>query len=59
MYVVWHDAINGVVFKRITYNGASFENTINLSNSIEGSIDPEISVSGNNVIRSMGAYARK
>ena len=49
VYVVWHDAINGVVFKRGTDNGANFENTINLSNSIEGSIDPEISVSGNNV----------
>ena len=49
VYVVWHDAIHGVVFKRSTDNGASFENTINLSNSIEGSIDPEISVSGNNV----------
>jgi hypothetical protein len=55
MYIVWQDetlSVNGtddVFFKRSTDGGASFGDTINLSNDTGDSIRPEIAVSDSNV----------
>jgi hypothetical protein len=55
MYIVWQDetlGVNGtadIFFKRSTDGGASFGNTINLSNNTGDSIRPEIAVSGSNI----------
>ena len=48
MYVVWSED-GDVFFKRSTNNGASFGDTINLSDDNHFSHLPQIAVTGNNV----------
>jgi len=49
VYVVWHDATNGILFARSTDNGATFETVKNLGNNTGFNGFPQIAVSGNNV----------
>jgi len=49
---VWEDNTLGereIFFRKSTDGGASFDATVNLSNNVGGSFDPQIAVSGNNV----------
>lgn len=54
MYVVWYDTIDPiaateVLFRRSTNGGASFDNTVNLSDNLDNSLYPQIAVSGSNI----------
>ena len=46
VYVVWHDASNGVNFRRSTDNGATFESPINLSKEDEDKEEEEDASNG-------------
>lgn len=52
MYVTWFDNTTGnyeIYYKKSSDNGATFDPTINLSNTPEDSFSPQIAVSGSNV----------
>src|SRR5437870_12977018 len=45
VYVVWHNAGNGIEFRRSTDGGNTFDRAINLSNNIALSFLPQLAVS--------------
>src|SRR6185295_9821384 len=49
VYVVWHDATNGISFTRSVDNGASFEKARNLGNNTTSNGHPQIMSHGTNV----------
>jgi hypothetical protein len=49
VYVVWHDATNGISFTRSVDNGASFEKARNLGNSTASNGHPQIMSQGTNL----------
>jgi len=48
VYVVWHDAQNGIKLRRSTDNGSTFETATRLSDKNKDSQNPQISVSQDN-----------
>ena len=63
VYVVWDDDESGdgdILYKRSVDGGATFGETINLSNNVGESRSPAIAVSGNNVYSGLGRlYTRQ
>jgi N,N-dimethylformamidase beta subunit-like, C-terminal len=49
VYVVWNDALNGIILRRSTDSGSTFEREISLSDKNEDSQNPQIAVSQNSV----------
>ena len=50
VYVVWHDNTPGnsdILYRKSTDGGSYFDATVNLSNNVGGSNNPEIAVANN------------